>query len=90
MSPKKQGLIGFGPNALSYKTDLNRIVHTPMDNLLVTKKIKTNVFGVYFDRMQGVTRKMRNGEVTLGAYDTSRFEGKVLRANLLDYPFNQR
>lgn len=46
--------------------------------------------GVYFERMQGATRKIRNGEVTLGAYDTLRFEGKVLRANLLDYPFNQR
>ncbi|KAG0332766.1 hypothetical protein BG000_009757 [Podila horticola] len=81
VSAKTQGIIGVGPDILTRITNKKRIVPTPMDNLLSTGKIKTNVFGVYFERMKEGDHGIRNGEVVFGGYDSARYSGDIIWAD---------
>ncbi|KAG0085586.1 hypothetical protein BGZ93_008506 [Podila epicladia] len=87
VSEKTHGIIGVGPNILTEITSEKRIVPTPMDNLLSAGKIKKNIFGVYFERMEEGKHDIRNGEVIFGGYDTSRHSGEIIWADApTDYP----
>ncbi|KAF8928481.1 hypothetical protein BGZ52_003279 [Haplosporangium bisporale] len=75
------GLVGFGPPGLSNRTSKRRLVPTPIKNLLAAGTIKRNVFGVYFERMQDGQDRVRNGEMALGGYDATRYEGNITWAD---------
>lgn len=77
LGPQTHGLVGFGPPELSNRTSKRRLVPTPMENLLSAGMIKRNVFGVYFERMKDGQDRVRNGEVVLGGFDTTRYEGNI-------------
>ncbi|KAG0018055.1 hypothetical protein BGZ82_000551, partial [Podila clonocystis] len=81
LSAKTHGIVGVGPNILTRITSKKRIVPTPMDNLVAANKIKSNVFGVYFERMKDGGYSIRNGEVIFGGYDTSRYSGDIVWAD---------
>lgn len=62
---------------------------TPMDNLITAGWFKSNIFGVYFERMDDGEDHIRNGEVALGDYDSSRYLGQILWAEpSTSYPTN--
>ncbi|KFH71134.1 hypothetical protein MVEG_03980 [Podila verticillata NRRL 6337] len=81
LGPNSHGIIGVGPNDLTRVTNKDRIVPTPLDNLVSAGKIKNNVYGVYFERMEDGGYKIRNGEVIFGGYDTSRYSGDLIWAD---------
>ncbi|KAF9390629.1 hypothetical protein CPB97_008818 [Podila verticillata] len=81
LGPRSNGIIGVGPNDLTRITNKNRIIPTPLDNLVSAGEIKHNVYGVYFERMEDGGYKVRNGEVIFGGYDTSRYSGDLIWAD---------
>lgn len=90
LGPTYHDIIGFGPNAMTKSaTSQERIVPTPMDNLITAGWFKSNIFGVYFERMDDGEDHIRNGEVALGDYDSSRYSGQILWAEpSTSYPTN--
>lgn len=81
LGPTSQGIVGVGPDGLTRITNKKRIVPTPVDNMVSSGKIKKNVYGVYFERMEDGGYKLRNGEVVFGGYDTSRYSGDLIWAD---------
>ncbi|KAF9404347.1 hypothetical protein BGZ94_004237 [Podila epigama] len=77
LGPHTQGVIGFGPSALSSVTNKERVVPTPMDNLVSTGQIHSNKYGVYFLPIPDGDYHVRSGEVTFGGVDTSQFIGNL-------------
>ncbi|KAG0010450.1 hypothetical protein BGZ81_002763 [Podila clonocystis] len=89
ISPRRHGIVGVGPDVLTRITSKDRVVPTPMDNLLAAEKIKSNVFGVYFERMKDGGHSIRNGEVVFGGYDSSRYSGDIIWADApTEFPEN--
>ena len=52
-----------------------------MNNLIAAGWVKSNIFGIYFERIDDGKDHIRNGEMALGGYDSSWYSGKILWPN---------
>jgi predicted aspartyl protease len=72
------GIIGFGPVDLTEDTVSGEsTVPTFMDNLKSTGAISTEVLGVSFAPLSGSSTSSKNGELTLGGTDSSKYSGSI-------------